>query len=138
MPWIKAWHVIFMVTWFAGLFYLPRLFVYHASASDAAGIERFRVMEARLFAIMTIGAILTAVFGVWLLARNPALLETGWLRAKLALVLLLVVYHVWCGRLVRTLATGKSAHSARWYRWFNEIPSLLLIGIVLLAVARPF
>ncbi len=138
MPWIKAWHVIFMVTWFAGLFYLPRLFVYHASASDAAGIERFRVMEARLFAIMTIGAILTAVFGVWLLARNPALLETGWLRAKLALVLLLVVYHVWCGRLVRTLAAGKSAHSARWYRWFNEIPSLLLIGIVLLAVARPF
>ncbi len=138
MPWIKAWHVIFMVTWFAGLFYLPRLFVYHASASDAAGIERFRVMEARLFAIMTIGAILTAVFGVWLLARNPALLETGWLRAKLALVLLLVGYHVWCGRLVRTLAAGKSAHSARWYRWFNEIPSLLLIGIVLLAVARPF
>ena len=138
MPWIKAWHVIFMVTWFAGLFYLPRLFVYHASTSDAAGIERFRVMEARLFAIMTIGAILTAVFGVWLLARNPALLETGWLRAKLALVLLLVGYHVWCGRLVRTLAAGKSAHSARWYRWFNEIPSLLLIGIVLLAVARPF
>ena len=138
MPWIKAWHVIFMVTWFAGLFYLPRLFVYHASASDAAGIERFRVMEARLFAIMSIGAILTAVFGVWLLARNPALLETGWLRAKLALVLLLVGYHVWCGRLVRTLAAGKSAHSARWYRWFNEIPSLLLIGIVLLAVARPF
>ena len=138
MPWIKAWHVIFMVTWFAGLFYLPRLFVYHASASDAAGIERFRVMEARLFAIMTIGAILTAVFGIWLLARNPALLETGWLRAKLALVLMLVGYHVWCGQLVRVFAAGKSVHSARWYRWFNEIPSLLLIGIVLLAVARPF
>ena len=138
MPWIKAWHVIFMVTWFAGLFYLPRLFVYHASANDAAGIERFRVMEARLFAIMTIGAILTAAFGAWLLARNPALLETGWLRAKLALVLLLVGYHAWCGRLVRVLAAGSSKHSARWYRWFNEIPSLLLIGIVLLAVARPF
>ena len=138
MPWIKACHVIFMVTWFAGLFYLPRLFVYHAAATDAAGIERFRVMEARLFAIMTVGAILTAVFGIWLLARNPALLGTGWLRAKLALVLLLVGYHVWCGRLVRILAAGKSAHSARWYRWFNEIPSLLLIAIVLLAVARPF
>ena len=138
MPWIKAWHVIFMVTWFAGLFYLPRLFVYHASATDAAGIERFRVMEARLFAIMTIGAILTAVFGIWLLARNPALLETGWLRAKLALVLMLVGYHVWCGQLVRVFAAGKSVHSARWYRWFNEIPSLLLIGIVLRAVARPF
>jgi putative membrane protein len=138
MPWIKAWHVIFMVTWFAGLFYLPRLFVYHASTTDAAGIERFRAMEARLFAIMTIGAILTAVFGTWLLARNPALLETGWLRAKLALVLLLVGYHAWCGRLVRILAAGNSPHSVRWYRWFNEIPSLLLIGIVLLAVARPF
>ena len=138
MPWIKAWHVIFMVTWFAGLFYLPRLFVYHASATDAGGIERFRVMESRLFAIMTIGAILTAVFGIWLLVRNPALLETGWLRAKLGLVLLLVGYHVWCGRLVRVLAAGKSDHSARWYRWFNEIPSLLLIGIVLLAVLRPF
>ena len=138
MPWIKAWHVIFMVTWFAGLFYLPRLFLYHASATDAAGIERFRLMEARLFAIMTIGAILTAVFGVWLLAGNPALLETGWLRAKLALVLLLLGYHVWCGRLVRVLAAGKSTHNARWYRWFNEIPSLLLIGIVLLAIARPF
>ena len=107
MPWIKAWHVIFMVTWFAGLFYLPRLFVYHASATDAAGIERFRVMEARLFAIMTIGAILTAVFGAWLLARNPALLETGWLRAKLALVLLLVGYHAWCGRLVQDLRRGQ-------------------------------
>jgi putative membrane protein len=138
MPWIKAWHVIFMVTWFAGLFYLPRLFVYHASTADAAGIDRFRVMEARLFAIMTIGAFLTAVFGAWLLARNPALLETGWLRAKLALVLLLVGYHAWCGRLVRVLAAGNGNHSARWYRWFNEIPSLLLIGIVLLAVARPF
>jgi protoporphyrinogen IX oxidase len=138
MLWVKSLHLIFMVTWFAGLFYLPRLFVYHASANDAAGIERFRVMEARLFAIMTIGAILTAAFGAWLLVQNPALLETGWLRAKLALVLLLVGYHVWCGRLVRVLAAGNSKHSARWYRWFNEIPSLLLIGIVLLAVARPF
>lgn len=138
MPWIKAWHVIFMVTWFAGLFYLPRLFVYHASATDAAGIERFRIMEARLFAIMTIGAALTAVFGIWLLAKNPALLETAWLRAKLALVLLLIGYHAWCGRLVQDFAAGKSVHSARWYRWFNEIPTLLLIGIVLLAVVRPF
>jgi len=94
MPWIKAWHVIFMVTWFAGLFYLPRLFVYHASATDAPGIERFRIMESRLFAIMTIGAVLTAAFGLWLLAKNPALLATGWLRAKLVLVALLVTYFV--------------------------------------------
>jgi putative membrane protein len=138
MPWIKAWHVIFMVTWFAGLFYLPRLFVYHASATDAPGIERFRVMESRLFAIMTIGAVLTAVFGLWLLAKNPALLTTGWLRAKLVLVALLVAYHAFTWRLLRDFATGRNARSARWYRWFNEIPSLLLIGIVLLAVVRPF
>ena len=85
MLWIKAWHVIFMVTWFAGLFYLPRLFVYHASATDSAGIERFRVMERRLFAIMTMGAGLTAAFGIWLLVINPALLDAGWMQAKLAL-----------------------------------------------------
>ena len=138
MPWIKAWHVIFMVTWFAGLFYLPRLFVYHATTTDSAGIERFRVMETRLFAIMTIGAVLTAAFGAWLIALNPALLDAGWLRAKLALVVLLIGYHAWVGRLVREFAAGRNAHSARWYRWFNEVPGLLLIGIVLLAVARPF
>ncbi len=138
MPWIKAWHVIFMVTWFAGLFYLPRLFVYHASAGDAVSIERFRVMERRLFAIMTIGAMLTAAFGFWLLIVNPALLATGWMRVKLALVLALVVYHAWIWRLMREFAAGRNAHGARWYRFFNEVPSLLLIGIVLLAVARPF
>jgi putative membrane protein len=138
MQWIKAWHVVFMVTWFAGLFYLPRLFVYHADATDGAGIERFRVMERRLFAIMTIGAALTVGFGLWLLAREPALLDTGWLRAKLALVALLAGYHAWLGKLVRDFAAGRNAHGARWYRWFNEVPSLLLIGIVLLAVARPF
>jgi putative membrane protein len=138
MPWIKAWHVIFMVTWFAGLFYLPRLFVYHASTADSAGIERFRTMEARLLILMTIGAVLTAVFGIWLIAKSPALLETGWLRAKLALVLVLAGYHAWLGKLVQDFAAGRNRHSARWYRWFNEVPSLLLIGIVLLAVARPF
>jgi len=138
MHWIRAWHVIFMVNWFAGLFYLPRLFVYHAATSDSAGIERFRVMERRLFAIMTIGAALTAAFGLWLLAREPVLLDTGWLRAKLVLVALLIGYHAWLGKLVRDFAAGRNAHSSRWYRWFNEIPTLLLIGIVLLAVARPF
>ncbi|MEX0734213.1 MAG: protoporphyrinogen oxidase HemJ [Steroidobacteraceae bacterium] len=138
MPWIKAWHVIFMVTWFAGLFYLPRLFVYHASAADAAGKERFCVMERRLFAIMTIGGLLTTAFGLWLLVMNPALLATGWMKAKLALVALLVSYHFWIWKLMRDFAAGRNAHGMRWYRWFNEAPSLLLIGIVLLAVARPF
>lgn len=138
MLWIKAWHVIFMVTWFAGLFYLPRLFVYHAAATDAPGIERFKVMERRLFVLMTIGALLTACFGLWLLAINPALLSPGWMRVKLALLVLLVAYHAWCGLLLRDFARGRNVHSERWYRLFNEAPSLLLIGIVLLAVAKPF
>jgi len=138
MPWIKAWHVIFMVTWFAGLFYLPRLFVYHAATTDRAGAERFQVMERRLFAIMTIGAAMTALFGFWLLARNPALLATGWMHVKLALVLVLIAYHAWSWRLLRDFAAGRNARSERWYRWFNEVPSLLLIAIVLLAVVRPF
>ncbi len=138
MPWIKAWHVIFMVTWFAGLFYLPRLFVYHASTTDTAGAERFCIMERRLFSIMTIGGVLTAAFGLWLLARNPPLLSTGWMQAKLVLVSLLIAYHAWIGRLLRDFAGGRNRRSARWFRWFNEAPSLLLVGIVLLAVAKPF
>ena len=135
---VKTAHIVFMVSWFAGLFYLPRLFVYHAATSDSAGVERFRAMERRLFAIMTIGAALTAAFGFWLLVREPVLLDTGWLRAKLVLVALLIGYHAWLGKLVRDFAAGRNAHSPRWYRWFNEIPTLLLMGIVLLAVARPF
>jgi putative membrane protein len=138
MLWIKALHVIFMVTWFAGLFYLPRLFVYHASTTDSAGQERFRIMERRLFAIMTIGAAMTALFGFWLLSWSPALLATGWMRVKLGLVLLLIGYHAWNWRLLRDFAADRNVRSARWYRWFNEVPSLLLIGIVLLAVVRPF
>ena len=138
MLWIKAWHIIFMVTWFAGLFYLPRLFVYHASATDIAGIERFRIMERRLFVLMTIGGVLTAVFGLWLLILNPGLLATGWLQFKLGLVVLLIGYHAWNWRLVQDFAAGRNIRSDRWYRWFNEAPSILLIGIVLLAVARPF
>ena len=138
MLWIKAWHVIFMVTWFAGLFYLPRLFVYHASATDSPGIERFRVMERRLFVLMTIGALLTALFGLWLLVRNPALLDAGWMRAKIALVVLLAGFHVWLWRLMRDFAAGRNIRSERWYRLLNELPTLALIGIVLLAVAKPF
>lgn len=138
MLWIKGWHIIFMVTWFAGLFYLPRLFVYHAAASDGPGIERFRVMERRLFVIMTIGAVLTALFGAGLLIRHPALLKLAWMQAKLALLALLIAYHVWCWRLLRDFAVGSGSHPPGWYRWFNELPSLLLIGIVLLAVAKPF
>jgi putative membrane protein len=138
MLWIKAWHVIFMVTWFAGLFYLPRLFVYHAVATEPTGIERFRIMERRLFILMTIGALLTAVFGLWLIVINPALLDAGWMRAKLALVVLLIAFHAWLWRLMRDLATGRNVRSESWYRLLNEAPSFALIGIVLLAVVKPF
>ena len=138
MAWIKAWHGIFMVTWFAGLFYLPRLFVYHASATDSPGVARFIVMERRLFVIMTIGAVLTILFGLWLLLQSPALLDTGWMRAKLAIVALLAAFHAWLWRLMRDFAAGRNARSERWYRAINEVPSLALVAIVLLAVAKPF
>jgi putative membrane protein len=136
--WLKAIHVVAMVTWFAGLFYLPRLFVYHADAADAIGISRFRIMERRLFAIMTIGAGATVAFGIAMLIAFPPYLAMGWLHVKLALVGLLIVYHVYCYKLMRDFARDRNARSARWYRLFNELPSVLLIGIVLLAVVKPF
>jgi len=135
--WLKAFHVIAMVTWFAGLFYLPRLFVYHADAQDPVGVERFRIMERRLFAIMTIGAVLTLVFGIAMLAAAPAYLSMGWLRAKLLLVTLTVAYHLYCYKFTRDFAQHRNVRSPKWYRVFNEVPSLLLIGIVILAVVKP-
>src|SRR5579862_5195358 len=126
-----------MVTWFAGLFYLPRLFVYHADVRDAIGAERFCVMERRLFAIMTIGAIATLAFGVAMLAAAPGYRSALWLHAKLGLVALLIAYHLYCYKLSRAFAQGGNVHTAKWYRVFNEIPSLLLIGIVILAVVKP-
>ena len=135
---IKALHVAFMVTWFAGLFYLPRLFIYHTEATDTISRERFTVMERRLFAIMTIGAVLTAIFGVWLVLLNMSLLQSGWFHAKLALLVLLAVYHyrsyLWIGRLKGTEAAGDS----KWLRWFNEVPVIFLLGIIILAVTKPF
>ncbi|PZN28994.1 MAG: protoporphyrinogen oxidase HemJ [Proteobacteria bacterium] len=138
MLWLKAFHIVFMVTWFAGLFYLPRLFVYHAQASDAPSLERFQVMERRLFVIMTIGAVLTAAFGVAMVMVAPYLLAGGWLHAKLTLVAVLIAYHLWCWRLIKQLGSGRARHSDRWYRWFNEVPGVLLIAIVVLAVVKPF
>jgi protoporphyrinogen IX oxidase len=135
--WLKALHVIAMVTWFAGLFYLPRLFVYHADAQDSIGAERFRLMERRLFAIMTIGAGATLLFGITMLTVAPAYMTMGWLRAKLVLVALLIVYHLYCYKLTLDFARNRNAHTSRWYRGFNEVPSLLLIGIVILAVVKP-
>jgi protoporphyrinogen IX oxidase len=138
MLWLKAFHVIAVITWFAGLFYLPRLFVYHADAADSVGIARFVLMERRLFALMTIGAAASVLFGAAMLAAAPAYLAMDWLRIKLVLVLLLIAYHGFCYRLTRDFARNRNAHSAKWYRVFNEVPSLLLIGIVVLAVVKPF
>jgi putative membrane protein len=138
MLWIKSLHIVFMVTWFAGLFYLPRLFVYHALATDAVGIARFKLMERKLyFGIMTPGAVLTVVFGLWLWLGYG--ISGGWLYAKLALVAILVAHHLWLGKLVRDFAHDRNRHGHVFYRWINEIPALpILVGVVLLVVFKPF
>ena len=137
MLWLKAFHVIAVTTWFAGLFYLPRLFVYHADAKDSISLDRFAVMERRLFALMTIGAVASVVLGAAMVIAAPAYLAMGWLRVKLLFVLLVIAYHFFCYKLMRDLAQNRNSHSAKWYRGFNEVPSLLLIAIVLLAVLKP-
>lgn len=138
MLWVKFLHIVFMVTWFAALFYLPRLFVYHAGATDRISLERFKLMERRLFwGIMTPGGVLTIAFGVWLWLGwfKPA---TGWLHAKVALVALLVGYHLWCWRLMRAFLFDRNTKSERWLRWFNEFPTLVLFATVFLVVFKPF
>jgi putative membrane protein len=137
MLWLKAFHVIAVITWFAGLFYLPRLYVYHADANDSISLERFRIMERRLFALTTIGAAASVGLGAAMLVAAPIYLTMGWLRIKLLLVLLLIAYHLSCYKLMRDFAENRNSHSAKWYRGFNEVPSLLLIAIVLLAVVKP-
>ena len=136
MLWVKALHIVFMVTWFAGLFYLPRLFVYHAMSTDAPSIERFKIMERKLyFGIMTPGAVLTVLFGLWLWLGFDR--TGGWLHAKLALVAVLIAYHAYCGKLLIDFKRDANRHSHVWYRWFNELPVLLLLAIVILAVVKP-
>lgn len=141
MLWVKSLHIIFVVTWFAALFYLPRLFVYHALADDAVSRERFKVMERKLFrGIMTPSAVLAVGFGLWLwlgygIGRGPG---NGWMHAKLGLVVLLLVYHVWCGRLLAAFAANRNARSHVWFRWFNEAPVLVLVAAVILVVVKPF
>ncbi len=136
MLWVKSLHIIFMVTWFAGLFYLPRLFVYHAMAEDAVSRERFKVMERKLYlGIMSPGAVLTVVFGTWLWVGWN--FSGKWLVAKLVLVLALLVYHVWCGLLLLEFRDDRNRRSHVWYRWFNEVPTVLLFLIVFLVVLKP-
>jgi len=136
--WAKALHIAFMVTWFAGLFYLPRLFIYHVEASADADRDRFTVMERRLFIIMTIGAALTTFFGLILLWSNPALLAQGWFNLKLFFLAGLLVYHIRCFRWIQTLKAERMPKDTKWLRWFNEIPVVFLLGIICLAVVKPF
>jgi putative membrane protein len=137
MLWIKSFHIIFMVTWFAGLFYLPRLFVYHAMSEDATSRQRFKVMERKLFyGIMTPGGILTIAFGLWLWLGYG--FYGGWLHAKVALVAVLVAYHAYCGKLMVDFKHDRNRHSHRFYRWLNELPVIVLIAIILLVELQPF
>ena len=139
MLWVKALHIIFMVTWFSGLFYLPRLYVYHSQADDLISKERFIIMEKKLFYyITTPGALLTILFGLWLISYNPTgYLHMLWLQIKLGLVLLLVIYHIYLGRLLRDFSRNQNQHSQYFYRWLNEVPTLFLIAIILLAILKP-
>ena len=137
MLWIKALHIIFMVTWFAGLFYLPRLFVYHAMTDDRVSHERFIAMERKLYwGIMAPGAVLTIVFGAWLWLGYG--ITGGWLHAKLVVVALLVAYHLYSGKLLADFAHDRNTKSHIWYRWFNEVPTVLLVAAVILTVVKPF
>jgi putative membrane protein len=140
MLWIKSLHIIFMVTWFAGLFYLPRLFVYHAMSDDLPSIERFKIMERKLYyGIMTPGAVLTIIFGMWLWLGYgiSGISGSWWLHAKLFLVVVLVAYHYYCGRLLADFKLDQNRHGHIYYRWFNEIPVIILIAVVILVVVKP-
>ena len=137
--WIKAFHLVAVVTWFAGIFYLPRLFVYHAMAEDEVSRERFKVMERKLYrGIMNPSAAVVVLLGLWLMYLAPGFLSQGWLHAKLALVAGLLAYHVQCGRLMRAFAADRNTRSHVWYRWFNEVPVLILIGVMVLVEVKPF
>ena len=139
MLWVKALHIIFLVTWFAGLFYLPRLFVYHAMSEDRISLERFKIMERKLFwGIMTPGAVMTIVTGLWIWLGWFRGAYGSWLHAKLALVALLVGYHLWCWRLLKDFAAERNRKTHVWFRVFNEVPTLVLFAVVLLVVLKPF
>jgi protoporphyrinogen IX oxidase len=140
MLWIKSFHIIFMVTWFAGLFYLPRLFVYHAMSDDAISNDRFKIMERKLFfGIMTPGGILTLIMGVIMLQSYAweAFASSLWMQAKLGLVVLLVIYHFYCAKLLKDFKLDRNQKSHVFYRWFNEFPVILMMLIIILVIVRP-
>jgi len=136
MLWVKAFHIIFVVSWFAGLFYLPRLYVNHAMATEPAEIARLKLMERKLYRFMTPLGVLALAFGTWLWLGYG--FHGIWLHIKLTLVAVLVAYHLYCGRLLRAFAEDRNRHSHVFYRWFNELPVLLLTAIVILVVVKPF
>ncbi|WP_263078157.1 protoporphyrinogen oxidase HemJ [Endozoicomonas sp. Mp262] len=140
MLWVKAFHLISMVCWFAGLLYLPRLFVYHAMTGDQACKEQFLVMERKLYwGISTPAMVATLVFGLWLLSYNAqGYMAGGWLHAKLTLIACLIGYHHLCGRYLKRFMKGANTKSHTFFRWFNEVPAVILIAIIILAVVRPF
>lgn len=140
MLWVKAFHLIAMVCWFAGIFYLPRLFVYHAACEDEPGRERFKIMERKLYrGITTPAMVATLVFGGWLVSFNPqGYFSQGWLHAKLSLITVLVIYHFYCGHLVKIFRDDQNRRSHVFYRWFNELPVLILLAVVILATVKPF
>lgn len=137
--WLKAFHIIAMVAWFAGLFYLPRLFVYHSTATDSISIERFKIMEKRLYyGITWPAAIVTTVLGLWMLLTNPYYIKAGWMHGKLGLVILLWIYHLSCGHFLKKFLQDNHQRSTLFFRYYNEIPTILLAAIVILVVVRPF
>lgn len=140
MLYIKSFHIIFMVTWFAGIFYLPRLFVYHAQTEDTVSKERFKVMERKLYhGIMMPSMVITIVLGIWLWMGYGIGRGQGWMHAKLALVGVLVVYQMYLGKLMKDFRLDRNKHGHVFYRWLNEFPALpALIGIVILVIVKPF
>lgn len=140
MLYVKAFHIIAMVAWFAGLFYLPRLFVYHTAANDKISLDRFKIMEKRLYyAITWPAAIVTSILGVSLITYNPQYyLSQYWMHAKLGLIVLLWIYHLSCGHFLKLFAAERSRKSGRFFRMYNEVPTVLLIAIVILVIAKPF
>jgi len=140
MIWVKALHIIFMVAWFAGIFYLPRLFVNHAMSDDPAVQSHLAIMERKLYRFITPWMVLTLIFGFWLVFDYAWQAYAGmwWLKVKILLVAILVAYHFYCGRIIRELADGQSQRSHVWFRWFNEFPVLILSIVVILAVVKPF
>jgi len=140
MIWVKAFHLIAVICWFAALFYLPRLFVYHAMSQDQASIDRFKIMERKLYrGIMTPAMLASLILGAWMLVDNWAFYKTQyWMHAKLTLVFFLLGYHHICGRFIRNFQQDANLRSHMFYRWFNEAPVLLLIAIIILVIVRPF